>query len=68
MTARQLEQTLESETSLSKAYFIFFRQMGWIRGETDSGEWRLTDRGRETFKHLLGNDGSFTETNMQQQN
>jgi hypothetical protein len=52
-----------------ETYFIFFRQMGWIRGETDSGEWRLTDKGRETLKHLLSGDDddndSSTETNMQ---
>lgn len=56
MTPRQLEQTLENETSLSRAYFIFFRQMGWIKGATESGEWRLTEKGRATLAHLLGNE------------
>jgi hypothetical protein len=51
VTARQLTEMLGNEMSLSKAYMLFFRQMGWIDGETTE-EWHLSKRGKETLKYL----------------
>lgn len=59
ITARQLTEALENETSLSQAYILFFKQMGGIQGDV-AGEWRLSEKGRKALKHLQG--GELTQT------
>ena len=55
ITARQLTEALENETSLSQAYMLFFKQMDWIQGDV-AGEWCLSEKGRKVLKHLQGGE------------
>ena len=60
ITARQLTEALENETSLSQAYILFFKQMGWIQGDV-AGEWRLNEKGKRVLKHLQGSELTQTQ-------
>lgn len=62
LTKEQLIECLKNEASLAQAYFIFFKQMGWIKGETANesimGKWFLTEKGKKTLAQF---EGSPTE-------
>ena len=55
-TDKELVDYLQQETSLARAYLIFFKQMSWIESAESSPYWRLTKRGRDTLE-LFTNDG-----------
>lgn len=53
----ELIDYLQKETSLAQAYFLFFKQMGWIECQGPP-YWRLTKKGKETLILFTTDDGS----------
>lgn len=50
LTLKELTKLLEGETSLAKAYLIFFKQMECFK-EDPFEKWFLTEKGKETLSY-----------------
>lgn len=49
ITKEGLIRSLQGEISLAQAYFIFFKQMGWVM-PNNHDVWFLTAKGKETLR------------------